>query len=166
MGFSLSAVKQGAKNGAGVFAGRLLSRAVPDVTGISGMIAASNMSSMTATIALAAVQMVAGVLIGGLLKGFAGPEFGAYAIAGAFDGVYEDVATSALNTSTFPGKYLGGYSRPLNMASANAIRGYSGGGYAIPSGTPRNPGSAPLSGRVGPAALRRIGIGAAARVAR
>lgn len=142
-------------NGAAVLAGRVVSRAVPDLTGISTMIASGSMGSSTATLALAGLQLAAGILVGGLIKG----DFGAYMIAGAFDGVYEDVATSFLNTTTVPGKYLGGYSRPLNLA-ARAVAGYSR------SGVPPAAAAGRAAGRVGAAALRRIGIGAAARVAR
>jgi hypothetical protein len=161
-GFSIPNLRRGAMNGAGVLLGRLGSRALPDMLGIGNMIAGSSLTSATATIALAGLQLAAGIVLGGFFRG----ELGGYIIAGTFDGVYEDVGTSFFPNTTFPGKYLGAYSRPLNAASAAAIRGYSSSTAALTPGNPRNPGSAPLAGRVGPAGLRRIGVGAAARVAR
>lgn len=129
--------------------------------GVGNMIAGSSMTSATATIALAGLQVASGIILASFIKGRMGENI----IAGTFDGVVEDVGTSFFPNTTFPGKYLGGYSRPLNLAASAAVRGYSG-SPAITAGTPRNPSSAPMAGRVGAAALRRIGVGAAARVAR
>jgi hypothetical protein len=149
---------RGAKNGLGVLTGRVTSRWLPDLTGLSTSIASSSMGSGVATLALAGLQLASGILVGMLVKGMAGGEFASYVVAGAFDGVYEDVATSFSGSVPVIGKYLGGYSHSLPAVAGRALGGYS-----------RTPTAATARGgmaRVGSAALRRIGVGAAARVAR
>lgn len=151
-------VKRGASNGFGVLVGRVGSRALPDLTGISTSISSGGMGSTTATAALAAAQLASGILLAMLFKGF-GSEFANYIVAGAFDGVYEDVATSFSGSVPVIGKYLGGYSSTLPALARASIGGYS-------RSVPRTVSPAGGSARVGPSGLRRIGVGAAARVAK
>lgn len=145
-------VKRGAVGGLGVLAGRVSSRYLPDVTGVSKMIAGGSMGSGVATAALAGAQLVSGILFAMLVKGFVGAEVAARMVDGAFDGVYEDVATSFTGTIPVIGQYLGGYSSTLPALAQASLGGYSRPaavgvrGYATP-------------GRAGGTALRRIGIG-------
>lgn len=153
----VGSLKRGATGGLGVLAGRVGSRLLPDLTGVSSAISGGGMGSVTATAALAGAQLAAGVIVAMLAKSAFGSEAGALVMAGAFDGVYEDIGTS-MGSVPVIGPYLGGYSATLPVVAQAAIRGYSRTaavrGYGASAGKAQ-----------GRSALRRIGIGGG-RVAR
>jgi hypothetical protein len=156
-------LKRGATNGLGVLIGRVGSRALPDLTGISGTIAGSSMGSSVSTAALAGAQLASGIIVAMLAKAVGGGELGAMIVAGAFDGVYEDIATSFSGTIPVVGQYLGGYSSTLPSLAQAAVRGYSNprvAGYGAAATRAATGGGGNNRG-----SLRRIGIGGG-RVAR
>jgi hypothetical protein len=127
----LTMLRYAAMDGAGVMAGRVFSRLVPDQLGLTNAISAGNMGSTSATLALAGAQLASGVLFAYAVSrvgGSAGERWAAAIGAGAFDGVYEDV----LQGLQLPviGQYLGDGACKLPMLTRAAVAGYSMGAYS------------------------------------
>ena len=119
----LGQAKTAAVGGLHIMAGRVGSRWIPDVTGLSGMIAASGIGSAPATALLALAQLAAGFVVSFGAGQFFGGQAAAYALAGAFDAVTEDV----LQGFSLPviGQYLGDSGSRLPMMTRMSLAGYS-----------------------------------------
>jgi hypothetical protein len=163
-------VQTGLVGGLHVMLGRVGSRAIPDLTGISSMIATGGLSSAPATAALALAQIASGFIVSfGASKMF-GAGAGAFALAGTFDAVIEDL----LQGLSLPviGQYLGdggsmvtpfarasfaGYSLNANVASGSTL-GPGNTNRATGSAIAR-PGVSGYSTPIGKGMVRRSGLG-------
>lgn len=119
----LDFLKEGALDGAGIFVGRVGSKAITGLTGISSGI--QNMSGSPTVVAL--LQGLSWIVTGGIL-GYAatrvvGQREGAAVVGGAFDAVYESVAMAAMGISP-ASSYLGGPGA-VGYAVRRAMHGYS-----------------------------------------
>lgn len=124
LGSFMRSITTGAKEGLFVMGGRVSSRAIPDLTGIAGLIANSpTITGFPATVFLALAQMAAGVLAGYAVGRTMGASEGALVVAGAFDGIYEDLLSS-LSVPVI-GSYLGNPGAPLAYNMRRTLAGYS-----------------------------------------
>jgi hypothetical protein len=115
--------RQGLVGGFHVMIGRVGSRAIPDITGISGMIASSNMGSTASTAVLALAQLASGFVLAAIAGSLFGAGASSYQMAGAFDAVEEDLL-QAFNLPVI-GQYLGGGGSMVTPMARMALRGYS-----------------------------------------
>lgn len=154
----MSLLKEGAVGSLGVMGGRVIPRMVTDLGGIDTAITTSGMSGVTATVALAAAQVAVGLLAAFGAKKVLGPRAAVFVMAGAFDGVLEDVLNGA-TASQFPviGKYLGNGASTLDATA----RSMGFGSYGVANARIASYSRAPkLAGYSGGKAvnIRRIGI--------
>ncbi len=177
-GFSVNGIiaqsKTGLVGGLHVMLGRVGSRALPDLTGISNMIAAGSLGSAAATGALALSQIASGFLIAFGVGRMFGAGAASFALAGSFDAVLEDL----LQGLSIPviGQYLGeggsmvtpiaraafaGYSLNANVKSGSTL---GPGNYNRATGSPIATPVKALRGYstpIGKGMVRRSGLGAA-----
>lgn len=165
----MAQVQTGLVGGLHVMVGRVGSRALPDLTGVSTMIASGSLSSVPATAALAAAQIVSGMLVAFAGARVFGAGAGGYVLAGAFDAVIEDL----LQGLSLPviGQYLGDGGSMVTPYARAAFAGYSlnanvaSGSTLGPGNVNRATGSAiarPLRGYstpIGKGMVRRSGLG-------